>query len=133
MPIETHIKAKEQAMNKLIGLAMVALSFISHADPLAIKVSNQQSSFVVNLEANPTTGYQWEVVSYDKALLTLKSSVYQRPDTKLIGAGGQMLFTFTVNKGKTHPKSTKLVFKYARPWEKDTGTLQKVVVNFSPH
>jgi inhibitor of cysteine peptidase len=119
-------------MKLLTGLAMMMFAVLAHADdPMSMNVSKDQSSFVVNLAANATTGFQWSVVEFDKDLLTLSSSVYQRPDTKLIGAGGRMLFTFSLNKGKTYPKTTDLSFKYARPWEKeDTGTVQKVTVNF---
>lgn len=109
---------------------MCALSLIGHTDSLTVNVNKKHTSFVVNLAANPTTGFQWTVVSYDKTLLTLSDSRYQKPNTQLIGAGGHMLFTFTLNKGKAYPKSTDLVFKYARPWEKSSGTLQNVTVNF---
>ncbi len=111
--------------------SMIATGLIYAAEPILINVNKNQSSFIVNLAANPTTGYQWSVIHFDNDLLTLHSSVYQRPNTKLIGAGGRMLFTFTLNKGKTYPQTTELTFKYARPWEKkDTGTIQKVTVNF---
>ena len=111
---------------------MVALSALAHAsEPLSINVDKRQSSFVINLPANPTTGYQWSVVQFDKDLLTLSSSAYQKPDNHLIGAGGHMLYTFTLNSGKNYPDFTKFVFKYARPWEKqDTGSVQKVTVHF---
>ena len=117
-------------MKIITGFIMSALSLIGHADPLTVNVDKKQSSFVINLAANPTTGFQWTVVSYDKDLLTLSDSTYQKPNTQLIGAGGHMLFTFTINKGKAYPKSTDLVFKYARPWEKNSGTIQNVTVNF---
>jgi inhibitor of cysteine peptidase len=119
-------------MKSLIGYSMLALSALAHAnDPLSVNVNKKESSFVINLPANPTTGYQWSVATFDKDLLTLSSGMYQKPDTQLIGAGGHMLYTFTLNAGKIYPKNTKIVFKYARPWEKkDAGSIQKVIVNF---
>jgi len=118
-------------MKLLTGFTMMMLSVFAHADEqMSMNVSKDQSSFVVNLAANATTGFQWSVGQFDKDLLTLSSSVYQSPDTKLIGAGGRILFTFSLNKGKTYPKTTELTFKYARSWEKETGTVQKVTVSF---
>jgi inhibitor of cysteine peptidase len=117
-------------MNIIIGSIMSALSLIVHADTLSVNVEKKQSSFVVRLAANPTTGFQWSVVSYDKELFTLSASSYQKPSTKLIGAGGHSLFTFTLKKGYAYPKSTALVFKYARPWENKGGSIQNVTVNF---
>lgn len=111
----------------LLGMVMTV-----HAqDPISIDVNKAKSSFVVTLDANPTTGYQWTVVDYDKELLQLTSSTYRRPDTKLIGAGGKMLYTFTLCKGKKYPDQTAITFLYARSWEKkESGTLQKVIIHF---
>lgn len=119
-------------MKFLTGFTMMMLAVFAHADDvMSLDIAKGQKSFVVNLPANPTTGFQWSVVQYDKDLLTLGSSVYHGPNTKLIGAGGRMLFTFTLNKGITLPKTTELTFKYARPWEKKGEfTMQKVTVNF---
>lgn len=118
-------------MNRLIGLLMSLISLNAFAnDSLSIDVKQNQPSFQVTLKANPTTGYKWSVVNYDKKLLTLSSSVYQAPKTMLIGAGGKMVFTFTLNKGQVYPAQTKMTFNYARPWEKGSGDVQSVVVNF---
>ncbi|RUR12364.1 protease inhibitor I42 family protein [Legionella sp. km772] len=119
-------------MKFLTSFTLMIASIFAHADDsISMTVPKNQPSFVVNLAANPTTGFQWSVVHFDKDLLALSSSVYQQPDTKLIGAGGRMLFTFSLNKGKAYPQSTELTFKYARPWEKDgSATVQKVTVKF---
>jgi inhibitor of cysteine peptidase len=115
----------------VLSLALLfGYSLIANADDMSIYVNSNNNDFTVSLNANPTTGYQWKVVSFDKGLLTLADSQYQKPDSKLIGAGGKMLFTFTLNKGKTYPAKTDMVFKYARPWEDKSGTVQKVTVNF---
>ncbi len=95
-----------------------------------MNVDVNDPSFVVTLPANPTTGFQWSIVRFDKNLLTLRSSNYERPKTNLIGAGGQMHFTFTRQKGKSYPESTVIVLKYARSWEPDTATLKSIQVNF---
>ncbi|WP_298625288.1 protease inhibitor I42 family protein [uncultured Legionella sp.] len=118
-------------MKIILGFLLMSITFISHAaDTLSMNVNNNVTSFKVTLAANPTTGFQWTAEEYDKDLLTLTDSEYIRPKTKLIGAGGEMMFVFTLNKGKTVPKSTKMLFKYARAWETGTGKEQTVVVNF---
>lgn len=117
-------------MKIILGCLFMVISCVTAAEDLSMDVMNNQTSFEVNLAANPTTGFQWTVKNYDKNLLTLSGSKYKRPQTKLIGAGGEMVFSFTVNKEKTVPKSTKILFKYARSWETDTGKEQTVIVNF---
>ena len=114
------------------GFIFFSFSMMVQAkESLSIHVSAAQPSFVISLAANATTGYQWSVVQFDKDILTLKSSVYQAPQTKLIGAGGQMLFTFSLNKGVSYPLMMSLIFKYARPWEKEiSGSIRQVTVYF---
>lgn len=112
------------------GLLLAFASFTQAADTMSLNVDTSNSQFEVTLPANPTTGYQWTVEQYDKSILKLLSSKYVAPQTKLIGAGGQMLFTFQLL-GKIYPQSSTLVFKYARPWEANTGTVKKVTINFN--
>lgn len=118
-------------MKLLTSLILMMVVPLAQAnEPISMNVSKDQHSFVVTLAANPTTGYQWSVIQFDKQLLKLNSSAYQNPSTQLIGAGGSMLFTFKIKK-TSYPDSTKLKFKYARPWEKEgTGTIQTVIVHF---
>lgn len=110
----------------LMGISLIANS----AEALDMDVNNNETSFDVTLASNPTTGFQWSVVEYDKSLLTLTDSQYKRPKTSLIGAGGEMTFTFKLNQGKTYPKSTKMVFNYSRSWEEGTGKVQTIIINF---
>lgn len=118
-------------MKMLLSWLLMGFSVLSYANnDVVMKFSSKDPSFVVSLAANPTTGYQWSVVKFDKNLLTLSNSIYEKPQTNLIGAGGKMLFIFNLNKGKTYPAQTKMVFKYARSWEPDSGTIKKVTINF---
>lgn len=118
-------------MNKVLGLCLCFLMGLSTAHAQALTISSDQRQFTIPLAANPTTGYQWSIVTYDKQLFTLKNATYQSPKTKLIGAGGTMLFTFALNKGQSYPKTTKMVFNYARSWEQGKGTVKTVTLNFS--
>jgi inhibitor of cysteine peptidase len=70
----------------------------------------------VTLASNPTTGYHWELaVPLDEAIVKLVASEYKPPQTTLVGAGGQEIWTFrAIGRGET-----VISLKYVRPWEKD--------------
>ncbi len=118
-------------MKLLLSFLLLTVSLVSCANNnQSLNVSVKQSGFVVSLPANPTTGYQWSLVGFDKNILTLSSSHFEKPKTDLIGAGGQMSFTFLLKPSKNYPDNTKIKFMYARPWEKNSGVTQSVTVNF---
>lgn len=94
-----------------------------------IDVNMSQPQFVVVFPANPTTGYQWTILSYDKTKISLMSSVYQTPTKQQIGTGGKMIFTFKAIPGQTYPMSSQIKFKYVRPWDPNHGTFTDVIVN----
>lgn len=80
--------------------------------------------FVIALDANPTTGYDWEE-SYDGNMLRLVEKKYN-PDEKapgLVGASGTQYFRFkTLKTGKT-----EITVTYKRPWE--TESAAQIVFN----
>jgi len=72
--------------------------------------------FIIALDSNPTTGYDWEE-SHDPYKLILVEKKYE-PDEKaagLVGAGGTQYFRFTSQK----TGETEVIFTYKRPWETD--------------
>lgn len=81
------------------------------AKPIAA-VTGQE--FKVTLASNPTTGYSWALAKpLDGKLLALVTNIYERPETRLVGAGGNEVWTFkAVAAGKAD-----IAFKYIRPWE----------------
>jgi len=118
-------------MRKIITLLLFLFSYSLYADEASsINIEPNTSEFVIKLAANPTTGFQWTLTKYDKSLLRLKSSIYNAKQTKLVGAGGEMVFIFEIVKVKSYPNSSEILFKYARSWEPKSGTVKKVVVNF---
>lgn len=118
-------------MKIILGFLFLVFSMMGYADnTMTMNVNVNEPSFVITLPANPTTGFQWSVVRFDKDLLTLRSSSYEKPKTNLIGAGGQMNFIFGLQKKKSYPDNTLIVLKYARSWEPNTATLKSVQVNF---
>lgn len=81
---------------------------------------NKGQTLVVSLEANPTTGYTWEVSELDTHILSQIGETEFKPESDLLGAGGMQILRFeSANSGQT---PLKLV--YHRPWEKDVEPLQ---------
>ncbi|EHL31562.1 protease inhibitor I42 family protein [Legionella drancourtii] len=118
-------------MKVLFSSLLLGFSMMAHAnDELSLDVNIKDPSFALSLPANPTTGFQWTVAQYDKNLLTLSASVYEKPKTNLVGAGGVMHFTFVVQKGKVLPEHTQIQLKYARSWEPKSAIVKTVQVNF---
>ena len=116
-------------MKLMLGCLLSLCSLFAYsADTLTINAKSNQ--FVVTLPSNPTTGYQWTATRYNKNLFHLLTSRYKAPQSKLMGAGGQMTFTFALNKGKSYPQQTPMVFTYARPWESKNGTVKPITIRF---
>ena len=82
-----------------------------------IQLSGDQQNVDITLPANATTGYQWYVVGYDHNLLSLNNYRYAPPsNTKLMGAPGQAVFTFTIDPSFFNaPQSTEVKLSYQRP------------------
>ncbi|MGA9349804.1 MAG: protease inhibitor I42 family protein [Anaerolineae bacterium] len=78
-------------------------------------------TLVVTLEANPTTGYSWEVAEpLDEQVLRQVGEPEFKQESDLVGAGGVQILRFeAMNAGQT---TFKLV--YHRPWEKDVEPLE---------
>lgn len=118
-------------MRGLLSFLLLICSLIAHGmDNSSLDVDASTNCFVVRLDANPTTGYQWSVLQYDKERFTLSRADYQKPQTNLIGAGGVMQFRFCLNQGKTYPKKTQMLFQYARSWDPKSATLKSLMLHF---
>jgi inhibitor of cysteine peptidase len=74
-------------------------------------------TLIVELEGMPTTGFQWEVVSADEAVIKPEGDPeYKDSQPGLIGGEGLLIFTFkALETGRT-----ELNMVYHQPWEKDT-------------
>lgn len=120
-------------MKTIVGGLLLVTSITGFAtDSLTMDVDVNSPQFVVKLPSNPTTGFQLSVTTYDKTILDLKESKYIASQTKRIGAGGEMTFTFVLIKGKPLPQKTLLLFKNARSWEPAGGFVTQVKVHFIP-
>lgn len=121
--------------NRLLGCVLMSCAVLAQAQATAnsdelMNVNSNNPDFTISVPANPTTGFQWTVIDYDKALLNLTHSQYVKPNSKLIGAGGVMKFTFDRNSGVAYPASTEITLKYARPWQANSATIKHVRINF---
>jgi inhibitor of cysteine peptidase len=90
-----------------------------YSNPAQTITAKVGSEFVIALESNPTTGYDWEE-SHDAAMLTLVNDRYetgQKAKEGLVGAGGTHYFTYKALKsGKT-----EITLIYKRSWEEESA------------
>ncbi len=89
--------------------------FRNNSSPLVVE---KGSEFIIALEANPTTGYSWQLAGeFDHAVLELEKMEYKPPATDRLGAGGEEKWTFkALEVGRT-----TLSFRCVRPWEVEGG------------
>lgn len=82
--------------------------------------------FAVRLPANATTGYGWQLSGpVNRSLIKLSSSTYERPETKLMGAGGNEVWKFrALSSGRT-----RIHMKYVRPWEKGVAPVKRQIID----
>jgi inhibitor of cysteine peptidase len=85
-------------------------------------------TFVVELEARPTTGYRWDYQQEGNAALELVAGPRYQADatpSSLVGGSGREYFTFrAANAGQQ-----TLKLEYHRPFEPDVAPVQTVVYN----
>ncbi|MFC1901105.1 protease inhibitor I42 family protein [Chloroflexota bacterium] len=108
-------------MGSLIAGCGGVKTYIDPAETISVSVDQE---FIITLDSNPTTGYDWEE-SYDSSLLSLVDSEYS-PDEKaagLVGAGGTQYFRFKALK----TGNTEITLVYNRSFE--TEILETKVFN----
>lgn len=108
------------AVSLLAGCGGVK-TYVDPEEKISIGVEQE---FIIALDSNPTTGYDWEE-SYDDSMLSLVDDRYE-PDEKaegLVGAGGTQYFQFKALKAG----QTEITLVYKRPWE--TEILEQKVFN----
>ena len=79
--------------------------------------------FVIVLDSNPTTGYEWQE-KHDDAMVKLVDSKYepgQNAKKGMVGAGGAHYFRFKALKAG----ATQITLTYKRSWEQESAE-QKV-------
>jgi inhibitor of cysteine peptidase len=91
------------------GGATVELDADDSLSEVSLDVGDQLD---VALEANPTTGYSWELGPLPEGV-RLVSSEFEEPDGSLVGAAGTQVFVFDV----VGPGGGALRFEYVRVFD----------------
>ena len=91
---------------------------------------NREQILYINIEANPTTGYVWQIAGeYNENILKRIGKYGYKHNSDRLGAGGVQTFRFeAVKKGQTN-----LVFEYSRPWEKEEKPAKKYTLRIIVH
>lgn len=115
-----------------INAASISQVFSDPSKP--ITVNAKLPRFYITQPANPTTGYGWVIKNYDHQLIVLISTFYQPPDTRLIGAGGTMVWLFQATpKALQQSTTTQIELVYQRAWDpKDNPTNVVFTVKIAP-
>ena len=99
----------------VVGCGGGVQTYVDSDEVVSIGVNEE---FVIALDSNPTTGYNWMEV-HDGVVLSLVEERYD-PDEKapgLVGAGGTQYFRFKALKaGKT-----EITVTYKRSWEAESA------------
>jgi inhibitor of cysteine peptidase len=75
---------------------------------------------VITLEANPTTGYSWDVDALSEDVIRAAGEPEFESASTLVGAGGTQTMRFeAVEAGQS-----TLTLAYRRPWEKDVRPIE---------
>jgi inhibitor of cysteine peptidase len=94
---------------------------VTAADSGTTVALQRGDTLVLELEANPTTGFQWEVASVDAAILEQQGDPeFESSEPGKVGSGGKLIFRFRAKESGT----TTLEMVYHRAWDKETPPLQ---------
>jgi inhibitor of cysteine peptidase len=107
----------------LVLLSLSSYAFAETDDMTNTINATVSKEFVITLDANATTGYEWQLATpVDDKLINLVSSEYVPDKTGLVGSGGKSVWTFkALQAGKA-----QISFKYIRSWEKDTPPAKEI-------
>jgi inhibitor of cysteine peptidase len=113
-----HVAACARAVRVLLGLALATLaaagcSASTAAPTPAGIVTAPGERFTIALDANRSTGFQWELGRpLDEEVVRFVDSTYEQT-TPGVGAGGKEIWTFDA----VAPGWAKIELVYRRPWE----------------
>ncbi|HAX50246.1 MAG TPA: protease inhibitor I42 family protein [Ignavibacteria bacterium] len=101
----------------LIGLVTISYSQEkTYTETSTEIVASVGENFTISLESNQSTGYSWSVgMVSDNAQVVVAGMDYDLPEGSKTGQGGAEVWHLKA----VAPGSVKLMFYYARSWEKD--------------
>ena len=110
----------------LIGCSPTTITI--NENNLKEKYSLRKSDIIeVILNANPSTGYKWEIVSINTTKVKTVDETYTAKvaNENIGGSGGSKIYLFeAINRGDTIIK-----LKYSRPFEKDLPPKKQFEIN----
>ena len=110
--------------NEIIDIPDNTEQNISKEDSNIIN-TKKGDKFLVVLDSNPTTGYQWEA-NVDSDYIKLDDKSFNSESSEeMVGAGGYETFNFTA----LESGETEITFSYLRPWEEGVEPVEKKVYN----
>lgn len=110
-------------IKKIILFAVLSISTWAFAKPMFFTIPSKQKLFYFQLDANPSTGFQWKVKKYDERVLRFVKSQYFHSTPQLIGSGGKTRFYFEALESSV---DTIIYLEYGRPWEKRSAFSSEV-------
>ncbi len=117
-------------MQIVTTLLMILCAFVANAESLEMTVDKKATRFTISLPANPTTGYQWQVIRFDKKHFSHVKHEYVANKPILMGSPGKMLFVFERTADAESPSCTEMIFRYQRPWEGSYIDTRTVTIHF---
>jgi len=122
------MKLSKRAIILCIVLAVICAGLFLYTKfaprPTAVLKLNVGDEFIIMLVSNKTTGYEWQIDRpIDGNKIVQAGLKYVPDDTGMVGSGGKEEWKF---KARGTGKS-KISFKYVRPWEKGTKSVDKKV------
>lgn len=82
------------------------------------QVEVEGSTFILTLDTNPTTGFEWVYTLSDEDQLTLVSDEIVTPNIQLMGAPSKRILTFDVKEDGVYT----ILFEYQRSFEENSTT-----------
>ena len=112
---------------KILTLIVITISTVSCVGPYTIEDSgttvnfSTDDPFEIVLPGNASTGYTWQVMPFDSAVIKQVGKPEFKPKDDRIGAGGEITFKFqTIADGQTD-----LLLVYRRGWEENEPAAKK--------
>ena len=95
------------------------------SDPSKPIIVESGTAFVIELDSNKTTGYEWQIAyPLDKYAFELVGVEYVKPRGSIPGAEGKENWTF--NALSSRNGKLPIAFKYVRAWEKDLQPAKEI-------
>lgn len=102
--------------------AIYSLSDEANGQTLVVAVGD---TLAVSLASNPTTGYEWEVLTIDPVILRFDGKSYAGSFPAAVGSGGAETLCFTA----LAQGSTQLALMYHRPFETGIPPLETFAIS----